>query len=126
MAFNKFDEAGSGQKFGTWDGVFASCLLNIFGAIMFLRLGWVVGEAGVLGAMLIILISAIVTGLTTLSMSAIATNGEVMAGGAYYLISRALGPAIGGSVGVLFSLGQSVACSMYVIACAETMVDVIG
>ena len=33
--------------FGTWDGVFTSCLINIFGVIVFLRSGWIVGEAGI-------------------------------------------------------------------------------
>lgn len=41
--------------FGTWDGVFTSCLINIFGVIVFLRSGWIVGEAGVINAVVIIL-----------------------------------------------------------------------
>jgi len=114
------------KKFGTWDGVFASCLLNIFGVIMFLRLGWVIGEEGVFGAILIIFLSTVVTTLTTLSMSAIATNGEVKAGGAYYLISRAIGPASGGSVGILFWLGNAIACAMYVLGFVETLTDNLG
>ena len=63
---------------------------------MFLKLGFVVGQAGVGQAILIILLSGVVTSLTTLSMSAICTNGEIGVGGAYFMISRALGPAIGG------------------------------
>ena len=59
-------------------------------------------------------------------MSAICTNGTIFSGGAYYLISRALGPAIGGSVGVMFSLGNMIAVSMYLIGFAETLVDNIG
>ena len=59
------------SKFGPWDGVMAGCLLNIFGVIMFLRVGWIVGQCGVLYALLIILISTTITMLTTLSMSAI-------------------------------------------------------
>jgi hypothetical protein len=35
------------KKFGVWDGVVASCLLNIFGVIMFLRIPWIVGQAGI-------------------------------------------------------------------------------
>jgi len=111
------------KKFGTWDGVFASCLLNIFGVIMFLRLPWVVGQAGVPLAIAIILLSGVVVILTTLSMSAIATNGKVEEGGAYFMISRSLGPEVGGAVGVLFSIGMSVAVSMYVIGFCETMVE---
>lgn len=121
-----YSKKDTNTKFGTWKGVFVSCLLNIFGVIMFLRLGWVVGNEGILGATLIIILSSIVTVLTTLSMSAIATNGEVKAGGAYYLISRALGPAIGGAVGILFSLGMSIACALYILGCCETIVDNLG
>lgn len=43
--------------FGTWDGVFTSCLINIFGVIVLLRSGWIVGQAGALHAVLIILSS---------------------------------------------------------------------
>ncbi|MES1917330.1 MAG: hypothetical protein MHM6MM_009067, partial [Cercozoa sp. M6MM] len=63
------------KKFGTWDGVFANCLLNVFGVIMFLRLGWIVGKAGWLLTFAIIGLAGLVIVLTTLSMSAIATNG---------------------------------------------------
>ena len=59
-------------------------------------------------------------------MSAICTNGTILSGGAYYIISRALGPSIGGSVGVLFSLGNMVAVSMYLIGFAETLVENLG
>lgn len=71
------------------------CLLNIWGVMLFIRLSWVVGQAGIGLASVIILLSAVVTTITTLSMSAIATNGQVKGGGAYYLISRSLGPEFG-------------------------------
>ena len=116
----------AGGKFGTWDGVFVSCLLNIFGVIMFLRLGWVVGQAGIIQAILIILLAGVVTTLTTMSMAAIATNGTVKGGGAYFMISRALGPEIGGTIGILFFLGLCVAISMYVIGFCETLVQNFG
>jgi len=79
---------------------------------MFLRLGWVVGQAGIPLAIAIVSIASVVTFVTTSSMSAIATNGTVKAGGAYFLISRSIGPRIGGAVGLLFSVGQSVAVAM--------------
>eukprot|EP01083_Nonionella_stella_P200835 735122_1 len=93
------------QKFGTFKGVTARCLLNIFGVIMFLRMGWMVGQSGILLSITIILLCSSVTFITTLSMSAIATNGRIEGGGLYYMISRSLGPSFGGTVGLLFGVG---------------------
>lgn len=56
------------------------CVLNIFGVMLFLRLTWVVGQAGIGMALAIILLSSVVTTLTALSMSAISTNGVVKGG----------------------------------------------
>jgi solute carrier family 12 (potassium/chloride transporter), member 4/6 len=56
---------------------------------------------------------------TAISMSAIATNGVVPAGGSYFMISRALGPEFGGAVGILFYLGTTVASSMYIVGAVE-------
>eukprot|EP00161_Ancyromonas_sigmoides_P016768 TRINITY_DN4508_c0_g1_i15.p1 TRINITY_DN4508_c0_g1~~TRINITY_DN4508_c0_g1_i15.p1 ORF type:complete len:423 (-),score=133.80 TRINITY_DN4508_c0_g1_i15:446-1714(-) len=102
------------------------CLLNIFGVIMFLRLGWVVGNAGILLSSLIIIGSCIVTLITTLSLSAICTNGEVKGGGAYYLISRALGPEFGGAIGILFAMANAIAVALYLVGFAEALVDAVG
>merc|ERR1719295_1794781 len=118
----RMEETTESKKIGPWDGVMASCLLCIFGVIMFLRVGFVVGNAGIIQALLIMGISATVVVLTALSMSAICTNGTILAGGPYYIISRALGPSVGGAIGILFSVGNMCACSLYLIGFAETLV----
>uniref|UniRef100_A0A6I8SHH3 Solute carrier family 12 member 6 n=1 Tax=Xenopus tropicalis TaxID=8364 RepID=A0A6I8SHH3_XENTR len=59
------------------------------------------------------------TMLTAISMSAIATNGVVPAGGAYFMISRALGPEFGGAVGLCFYLGTTFATAMYILGAIE-------
>lgn len=100
-------------------GVFTPCTLTILGVIMFLRFGYVVGQAGIIFAILIILISKLITLLTTLSLSAIATNTEVKGGGAYFLISRSLGVEFGGAIGFVFFLAQAISVAMYVIGFAE-------
>ena len=109
---DKTSPAGQATKLNWSNGVMVPCLLNIWGVIMFLRLGWVVGQAGILLGTAIITLSNIVTGITALSLFAICTNGEVKGGGAYYLISRSLGPLYGGVIGLLFFIAQAVASSM--------------
>ncbi|XP_026672114.1 bumetanide-sensitive sodium-(potassium)-chloride cotransporter [Ceratina calcarata] len=113
----------SGFKFGWIQGVLLRCLLNIWGVMLFLRLSWVVAQAGIGEAILLILTTTTVTTITSLSMSAISTNGLIKGGGTYYMISRSLGPEFGGSIGLIFSLANAVACSMYVVGFCESMVD---
>ncbi|MGE3806482.1 MAG: amino acid permease [Gemmataceae bacterium] len=107
------------EGFGTFGGVFTPCVLTILGVIMFLRFGFVVGQAGMLAGLLIVLAANVITLLTTLSLSAIATNTRVQGGGAYYLISRSLGVEAGGAIGVIFFLAQSISVAMYVIGFSE-------
>jgi len=102
-------------------GVFLPCILSIFGAILFLRLPWAVGQAGVLGALLTFGVGALVVTLTALSVAAISTNGTVKGGGAYFMISRALGVEFGGAVGVCFFLASSIGVTFYLIALATEL-----
>ncbi|EFA05305.2 bumetanide-sensitive sodium-(potassium)-chloride cotransporter [Tribolium castaneum] len=108
-------------KFGWIQGVLMRCLLNIWGVMLFLRLSWVVAQAGVGEAILLILTTTVVTSITALSMSAISTNGVIKGGGTYYMISRSLGPEFGGSIGLIFALANAVACAMYVVGFCESL-----
>ncbi|KAB1278365.1 Solute carrier family 12 member 1 [Camelus dromedarius] len=211
------DDQAGGVKFGWVKGVLVRCMLNIWGVMLFIRLSWIVGEAGIGLGVLIILLSTMVTSITGLSTSAIATNGFVrggkiskiskcshhllrdwsqtpvlgdfsglgviiiglsvvvttltgismsaictngvvrggkpihlltlriiwlykvsplaapqceacsflVPGGAYYLISRSLGPEFGGSIGLIFAFANAVAVAMYVVGFAETVVDLL-
>jgi potassium/chloride transporter 4/5/6 len=102
-------------------GVFIPCISNIMGIILFLRLTNITGQAGCIYTTLIVLASTLSTFLTALSLSAVATNGEIQAGGPYYVISRTLGIEIGGPVGLLFYLGTTLATSMYVLGAVEAI-----
>eukprot|EP01029_Cantina_marsupialis_P016129 TRINITY_DN3578_c2_g1_i1.p1 TRINITY_DN3578_c2_g1~~TRINITY_DN3578_c2_g1_i1.p1 ORF type:complete len:970 (+),score=365.74 TRINITY_DN3578_c2_g1_i1:62-2971(+) len=110
-------------KFGMWDGVLARVILNIFGVILFLRLGWIVGYAGIGFALVLIMTSVICTTLTAMSLSSICTNGIVEGGGAYYMISRSLGPEYGGSIGLMFYAANAVALALYLVGFAETITE---
>ena len=107
------------KTFGTFGGVFTPTLLTILGVIMYLRLGWVVGNAGLLGAWLIIIMSFAITLTTALSMSSITTNIRIGAGGAYAIISQSLGLEVGGSLGIPRYISQGLAVTMYIFGFRE-------
>jgi amino acid transporter len=109
------------RRLGTFGGVFVPNVLTILGVIMFLRAGWVVGNAGLAGALLILLVANSITLLTTLSLSAVATNTRVGVGGAYFLVARSLGLELGGSIGVPLYLAQAVSVAFYLVGFSESL-----
>lgn len=107
---------------GTFGGVFTPSMLTILGVIMYLRFGWVVGNVGLAGTLLIVTMSTSITFLTALSIAAIATDQRVRIGGAYYMISRSLGIEIGGAVGLPLYIAQGLSVALYTIGFAESVV----
>lgn len=106
-------------RFGTFGGVFTPNVLTILGIILFLRAGWVVGQAGLVGALIIVGLANAISLLTGLSLSAIATSMQVRAGGNYYIISRTLGLEIGGAIGIPLYLSQAISIAFYIIGFTE-------
>lgn len=123
---NKLEtETQTQGRFGTFGGVFTPCTLTILGVIMFLRLGQVVGNAGLWHSLLILLLAVSITTITTLSLSSIATNTKIKGGGVYFLISRSLGVEFGGAIGLTFFLAQAIAIAMHVIGFTEALINII-
>eukprot|EP01047_Picozoa_sp_COSAG01_P018550 COSAG01_NODE_1007_length_12161_cov_12.669624_14_plen_230_part_00 len=112
------------QGLGALMGVFVPCMLSIIGVVLFLRLGWAIGEAGVLGVLSMFGIGIVLIVLTDLSLCALATNGKIRAGGTYYLVSRSLGPEFGGAIGIIFFAANAVGIAFYMQGFADTVVDV--
>ncbi|XP_023695274.2 solute carrier family 12 member 3-like isoform X2 [Paramormyrops kingsleyae] len=112
-------------RFGWVTGVMVRCMLNIWGVILFLRLPWITSQAGILLTWLIIFLSVIVTSITALSVSAISTNGKVSSGGTYFMISRTLGPEIGGPIGMVYSFANALASALNTVGFAETVRDLL-
>ncbi|MBC8314210.1 MAG: amino acid permease, partial [Bacteroidetes bacterium] len=107
------------KKFGAFAGVFTPSVLTILCVIMYMRLGWVVGQAGLIGALLIIVLAHVISISTGLSISSIATDKRIKAGGIYYILSRSLGLPIGGAIGIALLLGTALSISLYIIGFAE-------
>uniref|UniRef100_A0AAF5D321 Solute carrier family 12 member 3 n=1 Tax=Strongyloides stercoralis TaxID=6248 RepID=A0AAF5D321_STRER len=110
------------QGFGWVKGVLLRCILCIIGATLYMRMSWIAGQAGIFLGMVVIMLSLIVVIITAVSMSAIATNGEIKNGGCYYLISRSLGPEFGGSIGLILYIANMVNGAMNCVGLAESLV----
>ncbi len=106
-------------KFGTFLGVYTPSVLTILGLILYLRLGWVVGNLGLTGTIFIVLIASSITFITGLSASAIATNIKVGVGGEYYMISHSLGLEFGGAIGIPLYLCRALSLTFYSFGLAE-------
>ena len=121
---NLTSESQSG-KLGTFAGVFTPSVLTILGIILFLRLGYVVGNAGLGRALIMIGLANTISVLTSISLAAISTNLKVKGGGDYYLISRILGVEFGGAIGIVLFLAQSVSIAFYCMGFGEAMTEIL-
>ena len=67
-----------------------------------------------------------ITTLTTISLSAIATNTKVSTGGVYFMISRTLGPDFGGAIGLTLFVSQAISIAFYVIGFSDALFGIIS
>lgn len=111
----------SGAGLGTFGGVYTPSVLTILGVLMYLRLGWVVGNVGLLGSLAVVTLATAITFLTALSVCVIATDRVVRGGGAYYMISRSLGIETGGAVGIPLYFAQALSVALYLVGFAESI-----
>lgn len=112
------------KKFTAFAGVFTPSVLTILGVIMYMRLGWVVGEAGIWAALIIILVAHIISISTGLSISSIATDKKIRTGGIYYVLSRSLGLPMGGSIGITLFIGTALSIALYLVGFAENFLGI--
>lgn len=123
---NEEASAQKSKKMGTFNGVFLPTTLNVLSILMFLRFGFILGQAGFLACVAMLMLGYMIDLLTVLSISAISTNGTVKGGGAYYMISRSLGPEFGGSIGIIFYLGLALNAGMNCVGFIEPFVANFG
>ena len=114
------------SKFGTFQGVFTPAILTILGVIMYMRLPWIVGNGGLWMTLGLVIVAHVVSLTTGLSVSSMATDKRVKAGGSYYILSRSLGLPIGGSLGIALFVGLSFSVSLYVIGFSESFLGYMG
>ena len=119
-------DARTSAGLGTFGGVFTPSILTILGIILFRRLGYVVGSAGLFQALVMLGLATLISVLTSISLSAIATNRKVKGGGDYYLISRTLGVEFGGALGLILYAAQAVSVAFYCVGFGEGVESLIG
>jgi len=103
------------RRLTTFSGVFIPSVVTTFGVILFYRTGWVTANAGLIGGLIVIIAANVLTFVTALSLSSIASNIKVEVGGTYYMISRSLGPEIGGAIGIALFFAQAFSTAFYTI-----------
>ncbi|XP_069068981.1 solute carrier family 12 member 9-like [Pleurodeles waltl] len=119
-------KGGRRKKLSTFFGVVVPTLLSMFSVVLFLRIGFAVGQAGLYETVGMFIVAYVIIVMTVLAVCAISTNGALDAGGAYYMISRALGPEFGGSIGMMFFLGNACASALFILGLVEAVVDTFG
>lgn len=115
-----------GYSFGTFKGVYTPSVLTIFGVIMYLRFGWVLGNVGLFGTLTIVTLATAITFLTGLSISAMATNMKVGGGGAYYIIARSLGLEAGAAIGLPLFFARAIGVAFYIAGFTEALMAITG
>lgn len=122
----EFLPTNSKRTLRTIPGVFCPIALSMFSISLFMRMGFVLAHAGVLQTLLQFGLCFVILFCTLLSVCSLATNGAIEGGGVYHMISRALGPEFGGSIGVLFFLANVIGNGQSVAALVEALVDSFG
>jgi len=106
---------------GTFSGVLTPSILTIFGVVLFVRSTFVIGEGGILSALIILILAETIIFFTALSICAISSNMRIRVGGAYFMISRVLGPNFGGTIGLALYVAQALSVVFAVVGFTESL-----
>jgi solute carrier family 12 (potassium/chloride transporters), member 9 len=123
---SSFDDSYSLNQLSTFMGVFLPCITTIFGVVIYLRLGFLVGQAGLFGSFLILGTAFFISFLTVLSLAALVSSGEVNTGGLYDGVRKSVGPEFGAVIGILFYCAYVVGIANYAIGFAHALISQAG
>ncbi|KAL4147055.1 hypothetical protein PRNP1_010811 [Phytophthora ramorum] len=108
---------------------FAPVVCSILGVVVFMRLGVVVGTLGIWYALFVVSAAFVVTFLTVMSMSALASTGEGVSeagGGLFNALRRSLGHRLGHLIGLIMYLSFGIGAAFYLLGFSELAMVVVG
>ena len=108
-------------------GVFIPVCLAMFSSLLFLRVGYIVANAGLVVSFGALAMAYATLIFTVYSLSTLATaGGKVGAGGVYYMVSRCLGAELGATVGIVFYVANVVGSALFAVGCVEGIASGFG
>lgn len=118
MDYSSSTGGGKPKNLGTFVGVFVPTCEFMWSVLLFVRFGYIVGQAGILVAGWIILLCMLTIGLTASSLSAIATNG-IPSAGVYHILEKSLGRGLGGGIALLYYAGVTLLVSIEIVGSVQ-------
>ncbi len=103
------------EGYGTFTGVFLPSFITMVGALLFLNLGALVSISGISSVLSSLILSLVITYLTALSVTSVASNTPVGRGGMYYMLSRSFGYELGAAVGAALYIAHTITASLCIM-----------
>lgn len=116
------EQEGKERIVSTFIGVLSPCFDNIMNIVYFVRLPYVIAAAGGFATVIGWIVAFFLVLISVFSLSAMATNGEVESGGAYYLVSRTIGPEVGGAAGFCLAFASLIGAAQAHLGLMEVIV----
>ncbi|KAL6728008.1 hypothetical protein Aduo_009823 [Ancylostoma duodenale] len=103
-----------------WRHVFVRCLQHMIGVIIFIRIQWITEQVGLGLTIGFILLAAIVSVLTTITMAAFCTEQR---NGFFATIATYCSPGVSAGVTMLYIISNVIAYACFAVGFAETLVN---
>lgn len=114
----------AGYQFGTFKGVFTPSILTILAVVMYLRMGWVLGNVGLVTTIAIVTLASAITFSRRSRSRRSPPTCRMGGGGAYFIISRSLGEESGAAIDLPLFLAQALGISFYIAGFSESLAQV--
>ncbi|MEN0061853.1 MAG: hypothetical protein AAGA48_06850 [Myxococcota bacterium] len=102
------------RRLGMFAGVFTPTFLSIVGVLLYLRVGWVVGNAGLGETLIMLAVAAMIAICTGWSYATLASNTRVNDGDTFAVLNQGLGFEVAGTLGIPLALSRPLLIAMHI------------